>query len=112
MSLSLSGKQFKKVLSQSESERAVVCLFRTKQLREEGWDPGGWESARTGFHPPPRNSVRIQILPQRRTVRAGRGPATRPQDRHPGGVRGHAVCHHDRGTWFSFYECGCREQMN
>lgn len=69
----------------------LLFVFRTKQLWEEGGDSSGWISARTGFHRSQRDDVGIQILPRRRTVRAGHRSAPRPQDRHPGGVRGHTV---------------------
>lgn len=68
-----------------------LFVFRAQQLWEEGRDTSGWISARTGFHASQTDDVRIQILPWRRAVRAGHRSATRPQDRHPGGVRGHTV---------------------
>lgn len=63
------------------------CVLRAKQLREEGGDPGGRRSAGPGLHPAQEDDVRVQPVPGRRTVWAGRGSAAGPPGRHPGGVR-------------------------
>ncbi|XP_078811843.1 heparanase isoform X3 [Oryzias latipes] len=69
------------------AEERSMLLLRAKQLREEGGDPGGRRSAGPGLHPAQEDDVRVQPVPGRRTVWAGRGSAAGPPGRHPGGVR-------------------------